>query len=190
MQASDSLTLRAFLLALAQLDHPLDANIQAELNQLESTWAQDDTSTIKHLRRLAQQYPPLQERYDIALEELHEGYQAQPRNKFLLLQETNISTEPPQSIPQNPSPSLDLVTASHQILGAPESVSIAKRLYRLTVIYEHAVEVLEHSDSAWNWLKRPNPALGGVVPLDLLETDEGAAQVDTILGRIEYGVYS
>jgi putative toxin-antitoxin system antitoxin component (TIGR02293 family) len=190
MQASDALTLRAFLLALAQLEHPLDAEIQAELNQLESTWVQDDNSIIKHLSKLAQQYPPLQASYDVAFEELLEGYQSQPRNKFLLLQESETQIKLSQPAAPIPSASLDLVTASHQILGSPESVSTAKRLYRITTAYEHAADVFEDSDIAWDWLQSPNGALSGAIPLWLLETDEGAQQVATILGRIDYGVYS
>jgi putative toxin-antitoxin system antitoxin component (TIGR02293 family) len=190
MQASDALTLRAFLSALAQLEHPLDAEVQAELNQLESTWGQDDTSVIKHLSIVAQQYPPLQTRYDIALEELLEGYQSQSRNKFLLLQEAEAQIKPSQPAPPIPSLSLDLVTASHQILGSPESVSTAKRLYRITIAYEHAADVFEDSDIAWDWLQSPNGSLEWKIPLELLETDEGAQQVETILGRIDYGVYS
>src|SRR6266545_2211429 len=33
-------------------------------------------------------------------------------------------------------------------------------------------------------------ALGGVVPIDLLDSDLGALEVETILGRIEHGLYS
>lgn len=33
-------------------------------------------------------------------------------------------------------------------------------------------------------------ALGGEVPLNLLDTEAGVEQVDDILTRIEYGVYS
>ena len=40
------------------------------------------------------------------------------------------------------------------------------------------------------WLQKPNRALGGAIPIDLLSSDLGADQVETILGRIEYGVYS
>jgi uncharacterized protein (DUF2384 family) len=85
---------------------------------------------------------------------------------------------------------LDLEKAFHQILGAPDSISTAKRMSRVISVFERAVEVLENQTSAWNWLNRSNPALGEVIPLDLLETEEGAEQVNTLLGRIEYGVYS
>ena len=35
-----------------------------------------------------------------------------------------------------------------------------------------------------------NRALGGAVPIDQLDTDLGAKEVENILGRIAYGVYS
>ncbi len=119
-----------------------------------------------------------------------EGYQSQSRNKFLLLQETEAQIKLSQPAPPIPSPSLDLVTVSHQILGSSESVNTAKRLYRITTAYEHAADIFEDSDIAWDWLQSPNGVLGWKIPLDLRETDEGAKQVETILGRIDYGVYS
>lgn len=38
------------------------------------------------------------------------------------------------------------------------------------------------------WLRRPTSALGGERPLDLLDTDEGAREVETLLGRIAHGI--
>ncbi len=64
------------------------------------------------------------------------------------------------------------------------------RLVRLARVFAHAVDVLESGESASKWLQIPNRALGGDVPLELLDTDTGAAQVDVILGRIEYGIFS
>ena len=40
------------------------------------------------------------------------------------------------------------------------------------------------------WLHTANRALGGQMPLQLLDTDLGSRQVEEILGRIEYGVFS
>jgi putative toxin-antitoxin system antitoxin component (TIGR02293 family) len=57
-------------------------------------------------------------------------------------------------------------------------------------VLARAVEVLDDADKAVHWLTTPNRALGGVVPMTLLDTPEGREQVETILGRIEYGVYS
>lgn len=64
------------------------------------------------------------------------------------------------------------------------------RLYRLARVAARAVQVLESAEKAALWLRRPNRALGGVVPLELLDTEAGTQEVEAVLGRIEYGVYS
>jgi len=64
------------------------------------------------------------------------------------------------------------------------------RLVRLADVFAYAKDVLESSDSASRWLQIPNRALGGDVPLDLMDTSTGAAQVREILGRIDYGLFS
>jgi putative toxin-antitoxin system antitoxin component (TIGR02293 family) len=63
------------------------------------------------------------------------------------------------------------------------------RLYRLAKIESLAESVLGDKETANDWLKSPNRALGAA-PLTLLDTEAGAAQVEAILTRIEYGVYS
>ena len=64
------------------------------------------------------------------------------------------------------------------------------RLYRLSKAIAVAEDVLEGTDNAMTWLRRPQPALGGQVPLELLVTQAGADQVETLLRRIDYGVYT
>ena len=64
------------------------------------------------------------------------------------------------------------------------------RVFRLARVAARAVEVLGSHEKAARWLRKPNRALGHVVPLDHLDTDIGAQQVESILGRIEHGVYS
>jgi putative toxin-antitoxin system antitoxin component (TIGR02293 family) len=64
------------------------------------------------------------------------------------------------------------------------------RLYRLARIAARTEEVLGSLDKARNWLIRPNRALGNVTPLSLLDTDEGARQVENVLGHIEHGVWN
>lgn len=71
-------------------------------------------------------------------------------------------------------------------LGADES----DRLLRLARVVAKAAEVLGSDERAGAWLHGPVLALGGVRPLDLLDTDLGAQQVEQVLGRIEHGVYS
>jgi len=53
-----------------------------------------------------------------------------------------------------------------------------------------AVEVMESEETARQWLTSPQFGLGGAAPLDYAETEVGAREVEDLLGRIEYGVYS
>ena len=64
------------------------------------------------------------------------------------------------------------------------------RLYRLARIAGQAVGALGTEDKAAAWLRRPNRALNGAVPLGLLDTDLGARQVEDVLGRMAHGVVS
>jgi putative toxin-antitoxin system antitoxin component (TIGR02293 family) len=61
------------------------------------------------------------------------------------------------------------------------------RLYRLARIVALAKHYLGDDQAATRWLKRPNRALGGQVPLGLIDTEPGAREVENILGRIAYG---
>ena len=71
-------------------------------------------------------------------------------------------------------------------LGPDES----DRIFRFARIATRASEVLGSEEKAQLWLHRPNRALGNVPPLDLLATDAGIEQVESVLGRLEQGVYS
>jgi putative toxin-antitoxin system antitoxin component (TIGR02293 family) len=53
-----------------------------------------------------------------------------------------------------------------------------------------ATEVLEDRSKALRWMNEPNVALGGKVPSALLDSSAGEHEVETLLGRIEHGVYS
>ncbi len=65
----------------------------------------------------------------------------------------------------------------------------SERLLRFARIVERARDVIG-AERAAAWLRRPNRALGGAAPLSLLDTDVGAQEVEDVLGRIEYGVYT
>lgn len=64
------------------------------------------------------------------------------------------------------------------------------RLLRVARIAAFAEDVLGDVAKAGRWLQKPNRALGGVIPLDQLDTDIGAWHVEQVLGRIAHGVYS
>ncbi|SRR5882672_5144310 len=64
------------------------------------------------------------------------------------------------------------------------------KVMRFSRLLEHATNVFGDIDKARAWLKHPQYGLGGAVPLDYAETEIGAREVDNLLGRIDYGVYS
>ncbi len=76
--------------------------------------------------------------------------------------------------------------SQHSRLSAAES----DRTVRLARVYATAVEMIGSKEKAVEWLRTPNRALGGGRPIDQLDTDLGAREVEDILGRIAYGVYS
>jgi len=71
-------------------------------------------------------------------------------------------------------------------LGPAES----DRVVRFARLLGKAVEVMESEENARQWLTSPQFGLGGAVPLDYARTEVGAREVEDLLGRIEYGVYS
>jgi putative toxin-antitoxin system antitoxin component (TIGR02293 family) len=64
------------------------------------------------------------------------------------------------------------------------------RTVRLAQVFATAAETLGSEEKAAAWLKTPNRALRGGLPLDQLDTDPGVREVEDVLGRISYGVYS
>jgi putative toxin-antitoxin system antitoxin component (TIGR02293 family) len=50
-----------------------------------------------------------------------------------------------------------------------------------------SADYLGSSERGIDWLKQPNIVLGGIRPLDAVETELGARQVENVLGRIGYG---
>jgi len=68
--------------------------------------------------------------------------------------------------------------------------SESDRMVRLARVFATAVEMIGEEEKAVEWLQTPNRALAGRRPLDELDTDVGAREVEDLLGRIAYGVYS
>lgn len=94
-------------------------------------------------------------------------------------------------------------TALSQKLGIPQrtltrrlsqgsrlTAAESDRTVRLARVYASAVEMIGDEAKAVAWLQTPNRALGGERPLDHIDTDIGTREVEDVLGRIAYGVYS
>ena len=71
-------------------------------------------------------------------------------------------------------------------LGTDES----DKVMRFARIFGQASDVFQNEEDARRWLNAPQVGLGGAIPLDYAETEAGAREVERLLTRIEYGVYS
>jgi putative toxin-antitoxin system antitoxin component (TIGR02293 family) len=64
------------------------------------------------------------------------------------------------------------------------------KVNRYAELFTHALKVFGSIEKARAWLKFPQWGLGRIIPLDYAKTEVGAREVDNLLGRIDYGVYS
>jgi putative toxin-antitoxin system antitoxin component (TIGR02293 family) len=89
-------------------------------------------------------------------------------------------------------PLLDIskATLHRRMAGGRLRATESDRVVRFALLMGKAVKVLESEENARQWLTSPQFGLGGAVPLDYARTEVGAREVEDLLGRIEYGVYS
>jgi putative toxin-antitoxin system antitoxin component (TIGR02293 family) len=64
------------------------------------------------------------------------------------------------------------------------------KVVRYSRLVRQAADFFGDIEKARAWLKHPQYGLGGAVPLDFARTEAGAREVENLLGRMKYGVYS
>ncbi|MBV9785331.1 MAG: DUF2384 domain-containing protein [Acidisphaera sp.] len=64
------------------------------------------------------------------------------------------------------------------------------RAWKFAEIFAQAMAVFGSDDAARRWLDRPALGLDGRRPIDLLATPAGIQLVESLLTRLEYGVYT
>jgi putative toxin-antitoxin system antitoxin component (TIGR02293 family) len=74
----------------------------------------------------------------------------------------------------------------HGVLSPEES----DRLARVAKILQRAHEVFGNVEKARGWMNTRLAAFEGETPLQRADTSLGASQVEDVLGRIDYGVYT
>jgi putative toxin-antitoxin system antitoxin component (TIGR02293 family) len=72
----------------------------------------------------------------------------------------------------------------------PLSPEESDRLARAAHLLALATETFGDQEKAARWMRRPNRALRGAVPIELLTTSGGARLVEDVLERIAHGVFS
>ena len=78
--------------------------------------------------------------------------------------------------------------AHRRRLGGRLSSEQSDRLTRVVRLVALAEEAIGDGAKAGRWLRKPNRALQGRWPLDLLANDVGARLVEQVLGRFEHGL--
>src|SRR5258708_18776902 len=67
----------------------------------------------------------------------------------------------------------------------------SERLLRVSGVFEKAADLFEgDTDAARRWLTMSRKALDGQAPLDFARTEIGAREVEDLIGRLEYGVFT
>lgn len=70
---------------------------------------------------------------------------------------------------------------------APLSRENSEKLVRTAKLQRLARTIFTTDEAVSQWLAAPAPALNGVRPLDLIDTDLGAREVEAVLHGIAYG---
>lgn len=68
--------------------------------------------------------------------------------------------------------------------------SLSEKIVGLADIYAYGYQVFEIEENFNEWMFKPNKALGGMMPFDVMSNQFGRQEVRNLIGRIEYGVYS
>ncbi len=75
--------------------------------------------------------------------------------------------------------------------GRPLDAGHGDRLVRFARLFRLATELYDgNREAAREWLRKPARALDGETPLDHADTEAGAREVETLIGRLEHGVYT
>jgi len=82
-------------------------------------------------------------------------------------------------------PRRTLYARRHKATLSREQSDVVVRLARIQAL---ADDVFGRRDDAHAWLREANGALGGQLPLALLDTEEGGRLVEAVLGRIAHGI--
>lgn len=104
----------------------------------------------------------------------------------LLAQELDVERKTVANVIGISDRTLSRRIAKDERLSAQES----DRMVRLARVFALATDTLGTAQKASLWLQTPNNVLEGQTPFSLLDTDAGVRSVETVLGRIAWGVYS
>ena len=68
--------------------------------------------------------------------------------------------------------------------------AVSEKIVGLEDIYSYGYEVFGDKDSFNQWMFRHNKALGNYTPFELVNNQFGREEIKSLIGRIDYGVFS
>ncbi len=71
--------------------------------------------------------------------------------------------------------------------AVPKTKKVAKD--EAADVMQNALAVLGSPERLAEWMQTPIPALRGRTPFSVMNTKQGRKEVETVLGRIEHGIY-
>ena len=75
--------------------------------------------------------------------------------------------------------------------GASGNGSALQRFKVALSLRKMALALFEgDEEGALNWLSTPKPALGGLSPIDVAQSDEGLKEVQRLISQLEHGVFT
>lgn len=70
------------------------------------------------------------------------------------------------------------------------NAALSERIISLADIYSYGYEVFDDEERFNRWMFKPNKALNGQAPYELMDNQFGREEIKNLIGRIDYGVYS
>ena len=86
--------------------------------------------------------------------------------------------------------SISRATLHRRKISGRLSPDESDKVIRFSRLLRQAIDLFGNIERGRAWLKFPQYGLGGAVPLDYAGTETGAREVENLLGRIKYSVYS
>jgi hypothetical protein len=148
MTSTDTLTLQAFIAALALLPNSLPVEVQQEVNQFGESLKNEQTPIANRLIKIARNYQPLWQEYQPAYDFFLEQYQAKERNKVIRLPQ-NSSPEPESAVPELVNESAATINDIIPFFIAEDSVETAKEAKRQN---ESALAQPTEESADFNWV--------------------------------------
>ncbi len=78
------------------------------------------------------------------------------------------------------------IKTDQKTLNTPQT----EKVIQLVILYEKGIDVFGDKEKFIKWLNRERIPLGGIKPIEILDTIQGMKVLENELGRIEHGIFA